>query len=224
MLLVNLSFGQELSGEELLDKAIQYHDPYNNWEKFKGTFTVTMKTPKKPDRVTEIKINLPEESFYSKATRDTLITEFAIHKDSCSIKLNGEENISDELAKTHRLSCERATMYKNYYTYLYGLPMKLKDPGTIIHESTQNKTFKGKEYLVLKVTYTETVGGDTWYFYFDPKTYAMKVYQFYHKEEENDGEYILLEEEEFVNEIKMPKIRHWYTNKEDKLLGTDILN
>ncbi len=27
------------------------------------------------------------------------------------------------------------------------------------------------------------VGEDTWYFYFDPLTYAMEVYQFYHEEE-----------------------------------------
>ncbi len=62
-----------------------------------------MKTPKKLDRVTEIKINLPEESFYSKATRDILTKEFIIHKYSCTIKLNGKENISDELAK--KLPC-----------------------------------------------------------------------------------------------------------------------
>ncbi len=30
MLLVNLSYGQMISGEELLNKAIQYHDPLNN--------------------------------------------------------------------------------------------------------------------------------------------------------------------------------------------------
>ncbi len=115
-------------------------------------------------------------------------------------------------------------MYKNYYTYLYGLPMKLKDPGTIIDDKVERKVFHGKEYLVLKVTYTEDVGKDIWYFYFNPKTYAMEVYQFFHDEAENDGEYILLTEEKSINDIIMPKNRAWYTNKENKLLGTDILN
>ncbi len=39
----------------------------------------------------------------------------------------------------------------------------------------------------------------------------------------DSGEYILLTDEETVNGIKMPKIRAWYYNKDDKYLGTDTL-
>ena len=102
--------------------------------------------------------------------------------------------------------------------------MKLKDPGTIVNEKVEKKVFKGKEYYVLKVNYTEAVGKDVWYFYFDPVTYAMEVYQFYHDQNKNDGEYIILEDMEIVNEIKMPKTRAWYYNKDNKYLGTDILS
>ncbi len=218
------SYSQDITGSELLDKAINYHDPAGNWNTFNGTFNVTMETPNKPNRVTELKINLPEEYFYSKATRDTSTTEFILEKDNCKILYNGTSGFSEEIAKEKRLSCDRATMYKNYYTYLYGLPMKLKDPGTIIDKKVALKKFKGKEYLVLKATYEKGIGKDIWYFYFDPNTYAMEIYQFFHEEAKNDGEYILLTEEVTINDIKMPKNRAWYTNKEDKLLGTDILN
>ena len=51
----------------------------------------------------------------------------------------------------------------------------------------------------------------------------MEVYQFFHDESKNDGEYILLTDEEIINNIKMPKIRAWYTNKDNEYLGTDIL-
>jgi len=217
------SFSQELTGSQLLDKAIAYHDPNGNWNTFNGTFNVTMETPGKSNRETKISINLPEEYFYSKAIRDTLTTEFILEKDKCKIRLNGSEDFSEELAKKHRLSCERAVMYKNYYTYLYGLPMKLKDPSTIINEKIEHKKFKGTEYLVLKATYEEGIGNDIWYFYFNPKTFAMEVYQFFHEEDKNDGEYILLTNEEIINGIKMPKSRAWYTNKKNQFLGTDIL-
>ncbi len=217
------SFCQELTGIELLEKAIAYHDPNGNWNTFNGTLHITMETDDKPNRDTEIKINLHEEYFYSKAVRGSETTEFILEKENCKILYNGSARFSEEIAKEKRLSCERANMYKNYYTYLYGLPMKLKDPGTIVDTKLEQKSFKGKEYLVLKATYKETVGGDTWYFYFNPESYAMEVYQFFHEEAKNDGEYILLTEEEIVNGIKMPKNRAWYTNKEDKLLGTDIL-
>jgi len=215
---------QELTGSELLEKAIKYHDPNGNWNTFNGTLNVTMKTPKNADRVSTIKINLPQEYFYVKATRDAKTTEYTVEKDTCMIAFNGETNISEAVAKENNLSCERANLYKNYYTYLYGLPMKLNDEGTQIDPKVTKKTFKGKEYLVLKVTYAETVGKDTWYFYFDPKTYAMEIYQFFKEEAKNDGEYILLTEEAIVNDIKMPKKRAWYYNKDNGYLGTDILN
>ncbi len=51
----------------------------------------------------------------------------------------------------------------------------------------------------------------------------MEVYQFYHEESKNDGEYILLTEEIEVNGIKMPKNRAWYYNKNHEYLGTDFL-
>ena len=214
---------KKLTGDLLLNKAISYHDPNGNWPTFNGELIVTMETPNNPNRDSNIVINLPEDYFYVKAVRDTLTTEYEVKKDGCTITFNGDTNFTEEVAKKNRLNCERANMYKNYYTYLYGLPMKLKDPGTHISDSITHKTFKGKEYLVLKATYDEAVGNDIWYFYFDPETYAMEIYQFFHDEAKNDGEYILLTEEETINGIKMPKNRAWYTNKEDKLLGTDIL-
>jgi len=227
--IVHLSIqSQTLSSLQLLDKAISYHDPNGNWATFNGMLHVTMETPNNPNRNSEIKINLPSEYFYVKATRDTLTTEYSINKGDCKITLNGKSNLSKETLKKHRLSCQRATMYKNYYTYLYGLPMKLKDIGTNIHKKVERKTFKGKEYLVLKATYDESVGSDVWYFYFNPKTYAMEVYQFFKtdangNQKPNSGEYILLTDEAIISDIKIPKNRAWYTNKDNKLLGTDIL-
>jgi hypothetical protein len=119
-------------------------------------------------------------------------------------------------------------MYKDYYTYLYGLPMKLRDKGTNISETVERKTFKGKAYLVLKVTYDEAVGNDIWYFYFHPETFAMEIYQFFKTDETGNlepdsGEYIMLSEIETINQIKIPKVRAWYYNKDDAYLATDIL-
>ena len=227
MLLVVLStcqfFGQEMTGLQLLEKAIEYHDPNGNWATFSGTFNVTMKTPTKSDRHSMFRIDLPNEYFNLYAIQDNISYEYTLDKQNCNINYN--EHIATEEEKTaNNLSCERAKMYQNYYSYLYGLPMKLKDAGTIIHEKVVLKKFKGKDYLVLKASYEKEVGEDTWYFYFDSTTYAMEVYQFYHEEEKNDGEFILLSGLDTVNEIKMPKKRAWYYNKGEKYLGTDILS
>jgi hypothetical protein len=218
-----ISFSQDITGNELLEKAIQFHDPNGNWETFEGQLFVTMEIPNGAPRKSSIRINLPEQYFSVKAIRDTITTTYTVRKGDCNIAINGNENPSEEQIKKFSLSCERAHMYKNYYTYLYGLPMKLKDEGTIIHQKVEKKTFKGKDYLVLKATYKKGVGKDTWYFYFNPKTFAMEVYQFFKEESKNDGEYILLTGLETINEVKMPKNRAWYYNKNNGYLGTDIL-
>ncbi|MBD0779341.1 hypothetical protein HPE56_16200 [Maribacter sp. ANRC-HE7] len=216
--------GQDLTSTQLLDKAIAYHDPNQLWNLFAGKLFITLQYADGKERQSEIEINLPKEYFKITTFReDDIVLELMVEKNDCSLKLNGETTISDEDKKTYRLSCEQALKTKDYYTYLYGLPMKLKDPGTIIDPKVETKTFRGKEYLVLKVNYEEGIGKDTWYFYFDPTTYAMEVYQFYHDESKNDGEYILLSDVENVASIKIPKTRAWYTNSDDRLLGIDIL-
>ena len=215
---------QKLTGTQLLEKSIAFHDPENNWRSFMGDLKIIMETPNSGKRASLIHMDLPKEIFDLNVAKGNDTYAFHLEKDSCKISLNGKSEITDTEAKKLRLSCERANMMKNYYTYLYGLPMKLKDPGTLIDPKVQTKKFKGKEYLVLKTTYTQDVGKDIWYFYFDPTTYAMEVYQFYHDEAKNDGEYILLSGTAEVNGIKMPKTRAWYYNKDNKYLGTDILN
>ena len=216
------NFSQEITGEQLLNRAIKFHDPNNNWSTFKGTLFVTMKTPNRPKRESEITIDLPKEYFSVKAQTSGNTTTYNVINKNANIKFNG--NIpTEEEKKKYNLNIERANLYKNYYTYLYGLPMKLKDEGTIIHKKVERKKFKEKEYLVLTVTYLKEIGKDTWYFYFDPTTYAMEVYQFF-KDTKESGEYILLSGLEIINGIKMPKNRAWYYNKDDGYLGTDFLS
>lgn len=229
LLVTMSSFSQDLTGLELLEKAINYHNPNGKWETFNGTLFVTMETPDGTNRESAIHINIPEEFFNLISKRDSLATTYTLNKKECLISKKDSLRIAKQITKPQRSHCEMTELYKNYYTYLYGLPMKLKDPGTIISDTVERKSFKGKDYLTLKVNYDASVGSDVWYFYFNPNTYAMEVYQFFKTDENGEvkpesGEYILLTEEATINTIKMPKIRAWYYNKDDKYLGTDILN
>ncbi|MCE2613798.1 DUF6503 family protein [Flavobacteriaceae bacterium D16] len=219
-----IAIAQQLSGSELLQKAIAYHDPENQWNAFKGEFIVVMESPNRPVRKSKISLDLPRSYFRLNVNRASTKLTYLLEGDNCSLLLNGSKDYTTEEAEAKQLNCERANLMKDYYTYLYGLPMKLKDPGTQLDPVIQKKKFKNKNYLVLKVTYDQEVGEDTWYFYFNPETYAMEVYQFFHDESKNDGEYILLEGEELIQGIRMPKVRAWYYNKDNGYLGTDTLN
>ncbi|MDA8877468.1 DUF6503 family protein [Flavobacteriaceae bacterium] len=214
---------QEFEGSELLDKAIAYHDPQSKWKTFKGDFTVTMETPNRPLRKSNIRIDFPASFFKLEVQQQGNTLVSTLDNEACHLTFNGATDFSESIQKEYRFDCERANFYKNYYTYLYGLPMKLKNPGTLINSKVNKERIDGKAYWVLKVNYREEVGTDTWYFYFDQNTYALKRYQFYHDESKNDGEYIVLEGELDINGIKMPKNRSWYYNSNDQFLGIDRL-
>ncbi len=214
-----------MSADKILENSIKYHDPAGNWATFKGALSITMQTPntEEEERISDIIIDIPGEYFNLTVKKNGNTIEQAIRKDSCLLALNGSTVISKKDRENLNISCDQTKKMKDYYTYLYGLPMKLKDSGTILSPEVQKKIFKNKEYLVLKVNYDAKVGKDTWYFYFDPTSYAMEIYQFFHDELKNDGEYIFLSQEELVKSIKIPKIRKWYYNKDDQYLGTDTL-
>jgi hypothetical protein len=223
----SVTHAQELSGVQLLERSIAYHDPNGNWQNFVGYLNVTMTTPNKSDRVSNIYINLPENRFKVSAVRDSIETMHMVEdKISTVFETNLNTNLIEQV--TDEAAVKRAVFMKDYYTYLYGLPMKLQDVGTVISDTVTKKSFKGKEYLVLEVRYEPAVGTDVWYFYFDPKSYAMEVYQFYRVTsdgsiDKNSGEYILLTENAMVNGITMPKSRAWFYNEDDTYLGTDVI-
>ncbi len=87
-------FGQELTGEQLLDKAIAYHDPNDAWKTFNGELHITMLTPNKNKRTSIITLNLPKEYYKSEVTKGENTVTSIIEKDKCSLKLNGNSNIS----------------------------------------------------------------------------------------------------------------------------------
>jgi len=220
------SSGQEVpfpDPETLLAKSIEYHDPAGVWGSYQGSFVVMLETPGEAPRRSEIHLDQPADRFRLQVQKGNTSKTYEWNEGRCSLRFNGSEEFSGEIAAEHRLTCERARMYRDYYSYLYGLPMKLRDPGTRISPEVSRKEFHGKEYLVLEVRYDPEVGQDLWYFYFNPETAALEAYQFYHNREKNDGEYILLEGEHRLGGMRLPKIRTWYTNKEGKLLGTDTL-
>ena len=221
--LLTTAHAQSPEAGEILSRSIRYHDPGGEWGSYQGSFLVVMETPGEPPRRSEIHLDQAHSGFSLKMSKGEAKWSYEVNGDQCALTFGGAADFSEEVAREYRLTCERAKMYRDYYSYLYGLPMKLRDPGTRISPKAEKRSFHGKEYWVLEVRYDPGVGKDLWYFYFNPDTYALEAYQFYHDREKNDGEYILMEGIQEISGMRWPKIRTWYTNKDQKLLGTDTL-
>lgn len=208
---------------ELLERSITYHDPDDLWSRARFRLEIRETRPDGGERQTRIQFDNSQNAFEILTQREGRVIEGLLADGNCVQTLDGSLEFSDEEREKFRLTCERLQWIRNYYTYLWGLPMKLRDPGTRIDQQATAAEFQEQPVWSIRVTYDEAVGSDTWYFYFDKQTFALVGYRFYHDEAANDGEYILLEGEIASDGLKIPARRSWYTHAEDRHLGDDIL-
>lgn len=212
-----------LTGDEVIAKSIKYHDPKGMLGKKELTFVLSEERPNGSDRSTEVTIDVRGERVVINSLRERRQIATTWHAGDISSTIDGNSDISQADIETYRLTAERQTFMKDYYRYLWHLPSALQDPGTIVSQEVQKTDFFGHKLIEVKVAYDPAVGKDIWYFYFDPTTYALSGYRFYHDESINDGEYIILSGETTMGKLRLPQRREWYTHKEAKYLGADVL-
>ncbi|MDE2782493.1 MAG: DUF6503 family protein [Gemmatimonadota bacterium] len=214
--------GPPTTGPELLEAAIRYHDPDDRWPRLRHTLVIDQSRPDGSERRAAIFVDAASSDYrYEEDTADGHLVK-GTDGDECFSSVDGAAPTEDQAARL-RLDCANVRRMRNYYLYLWGLPMKLRDPGTNIDPAIGDAEFDGMSTKTLRVTYDPGVGSDTWYFHFDPGTYRMVGYRFYHDEAAGDGEYILLDGEREVTGMRIPVERRWFTNAGDRYLGTDVL-
>jgi len=216
--------------QQLVEKSIAHHDPRGVWHT--GRIRLRVQTTysdelaaRAGDKETTLSLTLSphheEFGYVKEAGADTI--DIRMRRGQSTMIVNGSADVSE--ADKERLRLREAVTYRDYCEYLYGMPMKLEDPGTILAPTVGSVRFNDREVWQLKVTYDPDVGGDTWYFYFDPETAALVGCRFYHDESKNDGEYIVFAREivDAANGLRLPQARAWYTNADDKHLATDTI-
>lgn len=215
---------QEISASQLLEQSIDFHDPSRKWQNSRMEFIIDMETPNRSSRRSNIVLDQPNKTFSIDILDGGNLLQYELNRlDSAEISFNFLPMQDSIMIDSLNLTAQRARFFRDYYSYLYGLPMKLKDEGTLLDSTVYRTQFNGRQVYSLKVNYEEKVGDDTWYFYFNMDTFQLVGYRFFHDESANDGEYIILEDLEIVNGLRIPKNRTWYTNDENELLGKDIL-
>jgi hypothetical protein len=212
-----------IKGAELLTKTIQYHDPKGNWSKLHTKLYFHAKEPKDTNIREEVLLDNRGTYFGHIARVDGKLIEKGIIDTTPYSRINGDTVISEDDRKKYRLSARAIRSARNSYVFLYGLPMKLRDKGVILNDTVRQDTFNQKTYWVLNARFEKGVGGDTWYLYINPKTFALEGYRFYHNRKPNDGEFIICEDLIVVQHIKIPRIRYWHANENGAYIATDIV-
>lgn len=213
---------QVLTTDELIEKSISFHDPNNNWDTFEGTLKLRQDNPKDTKSYRKVYLNLETGEFKFKGSYGENTLKYLVQNGQGQASWNDNSSIPDSIKTKYRISPSRALMYRNYYEYLYGMPMKLKDKGTNIDPTVKEVHFHGGDYYKIKVSYDIEVGTDTWYFYFEKDNYALGAYEFW-KKTPGDGEYMLLSGIKQMNGINMPQRISWFMTVDDRWLGMDVL-
>ena len=222
LFIISCSNSQKNAGQQLLQRSITWHDPQHNWAKLKTHLYLSSADTAGKETFFELEIDNANDYFCHITNKDGKQIVKGLSKGKAFFLVDGKKEFSDEERKKYRLTEEGIKATRNFYVYLYGLPMKLTDAGVSVSDTVTNEVVNNKTYPTVTITYDPTVGKDNWFFYCDAETSALSAYRFNQGKPES-GEYILLEDEVSVNGIKLPKIRKWYLNKDNKYLGTDNL-
>ncbi len=202
----------------------RHHDPSGVWFKSRIRLTIEEVRADGSSRTSLAVIDNPGSAFELKTRRDNRQIVMSVFREKSSASLDGRLDFSKEDAAKYGLTPEGVQRRRNYYSYLYGLPMKLSDPGAIVGIPVPIAKYEGRTYRKIRVTYDPKVGGDVWDFFFDSRTNALSGYRFFHDEAKGDGEFITLEGEIACGAgVRLPKSRSWFMHKDRKALGKDTI-
>lgn len=208
--------------DSLLAGSIAFHDPGGVWGREPVRIDWSGTGSDGEPRVAIVLDLAPDPSTLSLSGEYLGSTiEYRTDPGGWSATVDGVTDLSPETRERMRLGREDGYFWRSYFGFLAGLPMKLRDPGTRIDPEPRDEVFAGRAVKTIRVTYDPSVGGDIWYFYFDPATAELVGARFYHDETAGDGEYLIFEDRTAAGGLTIPRIRRWFTNAEDRFLGAD---
>lgn len=216
---LSLRSGRVPAAHDLLARSIAYHDPEGVW----GTRPlrlVLLESRRDGERSTHLVLDGGAGRFDLERREGDTVLEGRIAPGECRWNLAAGDFAA---AAARDLSCDSLRWTRDFYSYVWGLPMKLRDPGARLGAVSRAKV-AGRRVLRLRVTYDPEVGSDVWDFDFDPATHALVGYRFFHDEAAGDGEWIALEGEAEGAGMRLPRTRSWYMNADDEWVGRDRLD
>ena len=210
------------ASEALIARSIAYHDPHGRWDTGEIALGITESRPHGVTRAVEVAMSPGRGRMEVRRETDVGQVAFAVAGEEVLRRaIDGDESLDEAAFAEQGLDAERVLWLRNYYLFVWGLPMKLRDPGKIVDPEPVADSYNGQEALRVRITYDPEVGGDTWYFYFHPETARLIGYRFHHDESANDGEYIHLEGEIGDGGLRLPAKRSWFFHQGDEFLGED---
>ncbi len=208
------------AASEVLRRSQAYHDPGGRWAQVRHVLELRERRPDGRERLTGLVIDWAASLFEIRRPAGDGTATGRLQGAACEVTGVAAAAAPFRCSDADPGAGRTVAFWRDYYGYLYGLPMNLSDAGALLDPRVTPTRFDGRDVWALKVTYE---GGDTWYVYVDPERYALVGCRFYHDEAAHDGEYIVFEGEVEAGGLRLPRTRAWYTNQDGRYLGTDTV-
>ena len=208
-----------MSSNDVIDASIRYHDPNMRWSSLNDEFLVISER----DSTRLILANNESRVEWDEKLKDGRIITGGYVGDSCYVKLDGKSIEPKGEIENFLLDCPQIIGRSNYWLYMFGLPMKLKDRQAEIDPSSVLVDFLGKKYWRVKVGYEGSAEGERWQFYFAPDTYRFAIAQYFHPALGEDSEYIIYDTPIDLHGMVLPAKHSWYMLNEKEFIGSEQL-
>lgn len=211
-----------LTGPQVWDRVIAYHDPSGNWSNFHGKVHIVTTWPNGTWGQEELELRRSENFYQSTQYHGEVRTTKGVRDGECFHALNDNASPTPEEIKQYGLDCESIEMFKEHHTQHFGLPMELKNAGVAVEETVTRTELLGTPVYALNFTgETDTVSHPyylgAWTIFVDPQTFAMRGIRV--KSERFGDSTCSYDGELEVEGVRMPQVKT--CRRDGKLFLTD---
>ncbi|MFT7665220.1 MAG: hypothetical protein ACI87A_003456, partial [Planctomycetota bacterium] len=212
-----------VGSEQVLNRSIAFHDPDGLW----NDVAIPLQwVGRKADGTISMDLTValgPHGAFQLSGQYGGAHFEYAVVDDQATVSLDGQTELSEEKRKSFALDREDGLFWRNYFGFLGGLPMCLRDPDVQLEMVPFLTELEERTVLAVRTSFDAEIGTDLWTFYFDQSTFELVGCRFDRADSERDGETLVFEGLCEVGGMQLPKLRGWSMNSDGKILGTDEL-
>ena len=230
----------KLTGESILEKSIQFHDKNNEWET--ANFKVIIEEPRIGNQFRHSQVALNNKTNYFKLQRnrgDSISTHISQNGNYSSL-LNGQFITDSLLIKKYRLEPNRNKGYHRFYKMFLGLPMSLAYENKKIKQ-LEEVNFNSIRSYKITLELEESIAGGTilnaiksfknrkeslfskdWILYIAKNDFRLIGLEMIYPDDLKAGGRIIFKDQFNINNISIPRIRHW-RDLDNTYRGSDIL-
>ncbi|MEE9363623.1 MAG: hypothetical protein V3U92_13575 [Cellulophaga sp.] len=175
-----------------MKKSIAFHDPKSQWNNLQQKIAIQSNFVYPDSSFYKLFIGLDNPNKRVSYTNTTLAQRVDFTDTSCTVIMGDK-------------TCEQTAWTKNFYHFILGLPMTLKNDDGVVHESVIQTLFHNIPSYKVTIDFVK----EKWYFYFSESDYQLVGFAF-HKNFESKAEEILTEGLFQIDAMKLCKTRSWY--------------